>query len=226
MRRYLPFLIIIAVALVTAIASAWLYRAKLRPASTAPVTPAVASAPADQAAESSSLHVRGAASALATLEIYGDFQCPPCAKTSAVIDSLAKDYGTRLRVIFREFPLAMHQQALPAALAAEAAGLQGHFWEMHDMLYQYQSVWSKASNPGRFFNAYAQSLGLDVERFNADAKSDPAKAHIMAEGDAGVARGVRNTPTIFVNGNEVRGAFTRKHLQAAIDAAIAAKKKS
>ncbi len=146
--------------------------------------------------------------------------------TSAVIGDLEKDYGPRLRVIFREFPLAMHQHALEAAMAAEAAGLQGHFWEMHDMLYRYQEVWSKASKPGRFFSAYAQSLGLNVERFDADAISDQAKARIMAEGDAGQTRGVRNTPTIFVNGNEVRGAFTRDKLQAAIETAIAGKKKS
>ena len=121
MKRYLPFLIIIAVALVTAIAGVWLYRAKMEPTSTAPVTTATAaSSPADQATVS--LHVRGSASAPATLEIYGDFQCPPCATTSAVIGGLEKTYGPRLRVIFRQFPLAMHQHALEAAMAAEAAG--------------------------------------------------------------------------------------------------------
>ncbi len=224
MRRYLPFVIIIAVAVATAIAGAWLYRAKMRTASTPSAAAAPASSPADQATDSESLHVRGAAIAPATLEIYGDFQCPPCAKATVVIESLAKDYGARLRVIFREFPLAMHEHALEAAMAAEAAGLQGHFWEMHDMLYKYQDVWSKASAPGRLFSAYAGSLGLDVERFNDDAKSDLAKARIMTEGEAGQARGVKNTPTIFVNGSEVHG-FARDTLQSAIDAAIAAKKK-
>ncbi|MBA2401634.1 MAG: thioredoxin domain-containing protein, partial [Bradyrhizobium sp.] len=185
-----------------------------------------ASSPEEQRTDSDSLHVRGSASAPATLEIYGDFQCPSCALTSAVIGTLEKDYGPRLRVIFREFPLAMHEHALEAAMAAEAAGLQGQFWEMHDMLYQYQEVWSRASKPGRFFNTYAQSLGLEVERFGADANSDQTRARIMAEGAAGQARGVRNTPTIFVNGVEIRGVFTRDNLQAAIDAALAGKKKS
>lgn len=226
MRRYLPFLIIVFVALVTGIAGAWLYHAKMRPNSSAATTGVGAVSKSDQGTESDSDHVRGSANAPATLEIYGDFQCPSCARTSAFVDDLQRDYGPRLRVIFREFPLAMHQHALAAAMAAEAAGLQGHFWEMHDMLYQYQEVWSKSSNPGRFFNVYAQSLGLDGDRFNADAKSDSTKGRIIAEGDAGLARGVRNTPTIFVNGNEVRGLFSRETLQAAIDAAIAGKKKS
>lgn len=226
MKRYLPFLIIVAVAVITAGAGAWLYRVKMRPLPAAPPTAAIATSPAAKEVESDSLHARGPAGAPVTLEIYGDFQCPSCATTSALIDQLQKEDKTRLRVIFHEFPLAMHAHALQAAMAAEAAGRQGHFWEMHDMLYQYQNVWSKASNPERFFGAYAQSFGLDVERFSVDAQSGETKAVIMTEGDAGVARGVKNTPTIFVNGGEVRGSFNRETLQAAIEAAIAEKKKS
>ena len=88
-----------------------------------------------------------------------------------MIDDLEKQYGEQLRVIFHEFPLAMHNHAMEAATAAEAAGLQGHFWEMHDMLYKYQSVWSNASNVSHFFSAYAESLGLDILRFQLDVKS-------------------------------------------------------
>src|SRR6266705_6742813 len=109
-------------------------------------------------------HVRGEAGAPVTLEVFGDFQCPSCATVSGVISKLEQEYGPRLRVVFRHFPLSMHSHSMDAALAAEAAGLQGRFWEMHDMLYQYQSVWSKASLVRPFFSHYSESLGLDVDR--------------------------------------------------------------
>ena len=129
-----------------------------------------------------------------------------------------------MRVIFYEFPLAMHAHALEAAMAAEAADMQGHFWEMHDQLYQYQSVWSRASKPEIFFRTYAKTLGLDVERFVSDQQSGMLQARILSEGNAGSARGVRNTPTIFINGAEVR-AFTESDLRSAVQAALEGGKK-
>ena len=76
-----------------------------------------------------------------------------------------------MRVIFHEFPLEMHKHAVEAALAAEAAGVQGKFWEMHDMLYKYQSVWSNVSETNYFFESYAELIGLDVARFRADRQA-------------------------------------------------------
>ena len=225
MKRYIPFAIIAIVALVTVGVATTLYRAKMQPASrpsaTVSPTPLVVNEKEDE-----SLHVRGLRTAPVTLEIYGDFQCPSCAISSAMIGDLEKQYGQQLRVIFHEFPLAMHAHAMEAAMAAEAAGLQGHFWEMHDMLYQYQSIWSKASAVSTFFAAYAESLGLDAGQFAIDAKSPEVQARVVSDGAAGEARGVRNTPTIFINGNEVQNAFKRENLQQAIDAALAEKKKS
>ncbi len=248
MRRFLPFLIISLVALVTVGIATAIYRQKMAPA---PVPPAAApSATAGAAAagaaaaagttaseatpppgnlveqrEDETLHVRGPQSAPVTLEIYGDFQCPSCANTSAAIDELQKEYQGKVRVIFHEFPLAMHDHAVEAAMAAEAAGLQGHFWEMHDMLYKYQPIWSRASVASRFFSAYAESLGLDVAQFEHDAKSPEVRARVISDGDAGVARGVKNTPTIFINGQEARNAFSRENLKAAIEKALSAEKK-
>ncbi|MGI8436809.1 MAG: DsbA family protein [Chthoniobacterales bacterium] len=228
MKRYLPLLIIVGVALITAGAATMFYRAKMgaqvaaaRPASstasgtTAAVTPAMT--PQTDAALA---HARGPANAPVTLEMYGDFQCPPCAAASAAIDELMKD-GDKVRLVFHEFPLAMHAHALEAAMAAEAAGQQGHFWEMHDMLYKYQDVWSKASNAARFFAGYAEALGLNPEQFQTDANSAQTKSLVMAEGDTGVQRGVRNTPTIIINGEEVKGIFTPESLRLGIDAALA-----
>jgi protein-disulfide isomerase len=115
----------------------------------------------------------------------------------------------------------MHAHALEAALAAEAAGLQGRFWEMHDLLYKNQAVWSKALDVRPFFNMYARSLRLDVERFARDLTSDEVKARVVSDGEQGVSRGVKNTPTLFINDREVRASFSPERLHQAIDAALA-----
>jgi protein-disulfide isomerase len=143
------------------------------------------------------------------------------------IGKLEKDYGRRLRVVFRHYPLPMHSHAIEAALAAEAAGSQGRFWEMHDLLYKNQAAWSKASDPagaGQFFTAYARSLGLDVERFAKDSNSDEVKARIFWEGQLGVSRGVTKTPTLLINGREMGPPFTQEHLRAEIDTALGGSK--
>ena len=223
MKRFLPFVIIAAVALVTVGLATAVYREKTRPASTTSVTgtPTPADAPEDP-----SLHVRGPSNAPVTLEIYGDFQCPSCALVSQAIDDLQKQYAGKMRVIFHEYPLAMHKHALEAAVAAEAAALQGKFWEMHDLLYRYQPVWSKVRDAGYFFEAYAGEIGLNVEQFKADRNSQEIEARVMADGQAGSARGVKNTPTLFLNGREVRSGFTKDTLQGEIEAALSAKKGS
>lgn len=226
MKRYLPFAIIAAVALLTAGVATTLYRAKVQAASRAAAAAVTSTPPVAGEKEDNSLHIRGARNAPVTLEIYGDFQCPSCAIATAMIDDLAKQYGDKLRIIFHEFPLEMHQHAAEAAMAAEAAGLQGHFWEMHDMLYKYQSVWSRASSASTFFATYAESLGLDPGLFAIDVKSPELQAKIIAEGNEGAARGVKNTPTIFINGHQVLNGFMRENLQAAIEAALTEKKKS
>ncbi len=216
MKRSLPFLIIAAVAVLTAGAGALLYRAKERAIAGGGIM-----GPSTSEVGGEQMHVRGQPRAPVTLEEFGDFQCPPCATAAGVIDKLEQDYGSRLRVVWRNFPLAMHAHALEAALAAEAAGLQGRFWEMHDLLYQNQDVWSKASDVRPFFNMYARSLGLDVERFAKDSASDEVKARVVSDGEHGVSRGVKNTPTLFINDREVRNSFSPERLHEAIDAALA-----
>ena len=219
-------MIIVVVALVTVGVATTLYRSKMHPASSQASATATTAATAAEEKEDETLHVRGPRTAPVTIEVYGDFQCPSCGIFSAALGGLEKQYEGQVRVIFHEFPLAMHNHAMEAAMAAEAAGRQGRFWEMHDMLYRYQSVWSKVSDVSRFFAAYAESLGLDLGRFQLDAKSPDLQARIISEGDAGVARGVKNTPTIFINGREVQNAFKPEILEQTIDAALADKKKS
>jgi protein-disulfide isomerase len=104
--------------------------------------------------------------------------------------------------------------------------VQGQFWEMHDMLYRYQSVWAEATIANFFFESYAESIGLDVARFRADRAAPDVRARVIADATAGNSRGVKNTPTIFINGIELRTGFTKDKLQATIEAALAPKKTS
>jgi protein-disulfide isomerase len=200
-RRYLPFIIVAAVAVATLVGGAILYRAKRLPALTIPGNSALGKGDAD------SFHVRGAGDAPVTLMEFGDFQCPPCANLAEPINQLERDYHSRLRVVFRHLPLANHPHAREAALASEAAGLQGRFWEMHDLLYREQPVWSNAPHVGVLFSAYAGMLGLDIDRFKKDMESDKAKAQVGFDEGQAMTLGVRSTPTIFINNQEVPPAY-------------------
>ena len=156
-----------------------------------------------------------------TLEEYGDFQCPPCGTLSPLIAEIERNYHPRVRVVFRNFPLAMHIHAAKAAYAAEAAGLQGRFWEMHDLLYREQSVWSKAADVKTIFNAYAGMLKLDVDRFKTDMESAAVRNVVDTDHREGAARGVTSTPTLFVNNRMLPpNVMTKAGLSAAIDSAL------
>src|SRR5439155_7092409 len=133
------------------------------------------------AAGAKAIHVRGPADATVTLEEFGDFQCPACRTLAGAINQLEQNYAPRLRVTFRHFPLVSHKHAREAALASEAAGLQGRFWQMHDLLYREQSVWSKAPEVRILFNAYAGMLGLNIDRFKKDMESEETKARVASD---------------------------------------------
>ncbi len=222
MRRYLPFVIVAAVGLFTLGSGMVLYRAKRPPTLTISTDQ-----PAPGITAGESIHVRGRADAPVTLEEFGDFQCPPCGALAGPIKQLEQDYDPRLRVIFHHFPLVTHQHAREAACAAEAAGLQGHFWEMHDLLYREQAVWSKAPDARTLFDSYAGMLGLNADRFKKDMDSDEVKARVAADQEHGVSLGVHNTPTIFLNNRALEPtALNPGSLRTAVDAAVQAKPSS
>ena len=166
-------------------------------------------------------HVAGGAKAAVTLEEFGDFQCPACATTTATVKSLEKEYGDRLRVIFWQFPLpvTIHEHAREAAHVAEAASRQGQFWQMHDLLYTNQNSWSSSPNAREQFEKLAEQLHLDAERFRKDVASPEVAARVEAEHEYGVSRGVKGTPTLFINGEEFSPPFTVERLRAAFEAA-------
>jgi protein-disulfide isomerase len=213
MRRYLPFIIVIAVAILTISGGAWLYRTKL------PVKPVAAkNRPAEPAGPEE--HAIGPADATVTLEEYGDYQCPPCGALSEPLHQIARDFP-KLRVVFKNFPLVMHQHANEAALAAEAAGLQGHFWPMHDLLYHEQATWSKSLDVQPLFNAYAAMLKCNVDRFKKDMASEPVISRVKADQQGGAKVGVTNTPTIFINNTVVPPAsLNPKDLRDAVETAM------
>ena len=149
-------------------------------------------------------HSIGDAKAPVTLEEFGDFQCPPCGLLHPVLKTMEHEFGPRLRIIFREFPLVpTHQHALAAARAAEAAGMQGKFWEMHDLLYENQASWSNAFDVRPIFEGFATKIGLDLDQFKRDLASNAVEQRILQDGKRGRSLGVPGTPTVFINGREV-----------------------
>src|SRR5437773_7696690 len=173
------------------------------------------------------VHTRGPANAAVTFEEFGDFQCPPCGALEGPLQQIERDYASSLRVIFRNFPFTIHEHAHEAAYAAEAAGLQGRFWEMHDLLYREQSVWAKSSDVQSLFDAYAGMIGLNLERFKKDVSGEQVKAKVEEDRKRGEALGVRNTPTIFINDESVPPtSLNPTALRAAVDAAVKQKTRS
>lgn len=153
--------------------------------------------------------VKGSAQAAVTLVEYGDFQCPACAAYYPLVKQLEQELGDRVRIVYRHFPLEQtHPHARPAAQAAEAAGKQGKFWEMHDLLFGRQGDWATAGDPRQVFEGYAGELGLDVQRFAADLGEAALDEKISAQRDGGVRLRVAGTPTFFLNGERLELART------------------
>ena len=212
MKRYLPFLIVGFVALVTLGTGFAIYRAK-KPA---PLKDAAASG----------IHARGKAGAPVTIEEFGDFQCPPCSVMASLLKQLEEEQGSRLQMIFHHFPLAIHAHARAAALVAEAADEQGRFWEMHDLLYKEQALWAKAPEVDPLFEGYARTIGLDVERFKKDLVKPEVAARVDADQKLGTSRGVISTPTLFLNKVALKpDALNPAALHKAIESALEEKDK-
>src|SRR6059036_1150611 len=190
MKRYLPFVIVAGVALAALGSGAMLYRAKRPQLQAIPASNSVAGN-----SNTESMHIRGNPDAPVTLEEFGDFQCPPCGNIAGFIDELVKEYDPRLRIVFRNFPLPNHKHAREAALVAEAAGLQGRFWEMHDLLYREQAVWSNADDVRELFDSYAGMIGLNIDQFKKDIDEEKTKARVESDHERGDSLGVQSTPT-------------------------------
>jgi len=146
-------------------------------------------------------HVQGNSNAAIELVEYGDYQCPHCGRAYGMIKYVQQKMGDDLKFIFRNFPLSeMHPDAAAAAIAAEAAGLQNKYWEMHDILFENQVN----LEPEALF-VYAKKIGLNLPKFKEDIQSDALSAKVEADLESGVRSGVNGTPSFFVNGKKYDG---------------------
>ena len=161
-------------------------------------------------------HIRGPVDAGVTLVQYGDYECPYCRSASLVIPRLLERFGDDLRFVSRHFPLPdVHPNAALAAEAAEAAGVQGKFWEMHDLMYERQDRLQLGD-----LLRYAAELGLDVGAFEADLSSARFGDRVTADVAGAEAAGVAGTPTFFINDRRYVGAYDEASLERALREAL------
>jgi protein-disulfide isomerase len=195
-KSYLAFMIIAVVLIAAVVAGVFLFQARrTRP----DLQVASTSKPGAQPP-----HVRGDPKAPVTLEEFGDFECMPCFILWPALRNLEHDFGDRLAVIFRNNPMPQHSRALDGARAAEAAGLQGKFWEMHDLLYLQRATWTRAADPRTEFAEFARRLQLDVERFNKDIAGEEVAKRVAADRERSAALGLDRTPVVFINGQRAQ----------------------
>ncbi len=158
-------------------------------------------------------HTRGPADAPVTLVEYADFECLHCGRAYPILRCIQDEMGEMLRVIFRHFPLGWeHPHAQHAAEAAEAAAAQGKFWEMHDQLFEHQRALDD-----RALASYAQAIGLDIRRFEAELRSHLYADQVRRDVESGRRSGVRGTPTFFLNGTRYGDAIDLDALRAALE---------
>ncbi len=150
-------------------------------------------------------HVRGPADAAVTIIEYSDFQCPACALYYPIVEKVLNESTTTVRFVYRHFPLypLPHKNAFLASQASEAAGIQGKFWEMYQLLFENQKSWENLPNPESAFEGYAERIGLNSEAFKKDMVSDAVKNRVQTDRDEAISLGVNSTPTFFINGRAV-----------------------
>lgn len=155
-----------------------------------------------------------------TLVEFGDYECPACGYTSPIVKQVLEQYKSKINYVFRHFPLPQHKNALSAAEAAEAAGSQGKFFQMHDALYSNQSEWASSDNPLTFFLKYARLLKLDTKKFEQDVKNNKFQAKIDAGLSDGSALGINATPTFYINNIKLEDAPTFQNFKSKIDSLL------
>jgi protein-disulfide isomerase len=148
-------------------------------------------------------HVEGPKDAKLTLLEYGDYQCPYCGQAFPIVEQLRAEFADSLQFVFRNFPLAdVHPHAEAAAEVAEAAALQGKFWEMHDTLYRNQRQLDESA-----LLRYASDVGADVDRLKSDIASGAPRARVEGDFESAIRSGANGTPTFFINGARYDGSW-------------------
>jgi protein-disulfide isomerase len=158
---------------------------------------------------------RGPAAAPVTIVEWSDYECPYCKQAQEVLQRLRAEFPDTVRLVFKDFPLRSHPQALPAALAARCAGAQGRYWEYHDLLFVAQPDFARDQ-----LIVYARRLGLDAGTFTDCLDSGRFREAVLADQREGRAAGVRATPTFFINQRKVEGVLPLEEFRAAIQQAL------
>jgi protein-disulfide isomerase len=166
---------------------------------------------------------KGGATAPVTLVEYSDFECPACAAYYPVMEKLNADFGDQVKIVYRHYPLTqIHANAQLASQAAEAAGIQGKFFDMHDILFENQATWSAIKDPTETFVEYATRLELNVDQFRTDLTSSAARTAVAEDVRGGRSANISGTPTFFLNGVQIDTSRGLQSLTEAINAALAA----
>jgi len=203
MKRVVPVVIIIIVLAVSVLGAWYMKRTRITPSPQnaerqSRVDKRTGSKPGALPA-----HTHGPVEARVMIEEFADFECGGCGFVHPIIKQMESDFSSRIAVVFREYPLAIHKNGMSAAQAAESAGLQGKFWEMHHLLFENQKTWHGVTDVRPIYRDYANQLGLDVDRFEREMTSDTVKNRISADQERAVSLGVNSTPTAYLNGREI-----------------------
>ena len=203
-KSSLPFVIIGGVLLIAIGVSVWLFKQSPAAPPNNNLSTKNADNPKGIPLGAEPAHTQGNPAAKVYIEEFGDFQCPPCGALHPEIKKIEAEFGDSIAFTFRNYPLSnLHPHAYDAARAAEAAGMQGKYWEMHDKIYDNQSTWTSAPDPRAEFENYARLLGLNVEQFRNDSISPMVSGRVRSDMQRATAIGVTGTPTVFINGHQV-----------------------
>jgi protein-disulfide isomerase len=166
-------------------------------------------------------HVRGNKDAKTVLLEYGDYQCPACASYDPIVRQIVKEYGDRIAIVYRHFPLRqIHPNADIAAQAAEAANIQGKFFEMHELLYDNQQEWERSSNAKGLLIGYAARLSLDTKKFETDLTSRAVKDIVDNNYNSAMEASLPGTPSFFLNGKAIQNPGGYQQFTVLLDEAI------
>lgn len=189
-----------------------------------PAPSKVSAIPSNAPAGATPPNMKGAPNAAVTVEEFADFQCPTCAQVYGVMNQIHAAYGSRIKFVYRNYPLTqIHKNAYEASVAAEAAYLQdaNKFWDMQNQLFTNQAAWSNVADPRPIFKGYAEKIGLDVAKWESDVLGLPAKNRVEADMARGKAINITGTPAVYINGQPAAFPFTFESLKQMIDGELA-----
>lgn len=163
---------------------------------------------------------KGAETPKVSLVEYSDFQCPACGAYYPLVEKVFTGNKNSLAFTYRHFPLPQHKNALAAAYAAEAAGAQGKFWQMHEMIFSHQADWSDSDTAEAIFEGYATELKLDMKNFKEVRDSQVTKDNVAHDAKTGTDSGVNSTPSFYINGEKIANPRSAEEFDALIKKAI------